>query len=206
MPSVRNSYGELDRWIILIDIRAVDIRDELLAITHGLPVQLVNYAGQNIVRTIQIALSDIVYPSQIMTCRVDTDDMIGAGLIKGYRAAEISEEKARDGIVLSFPGGAIFDEMNDVFYFTSYPENPFLCFVEDCNAATDLKTIYAAMHVDMIEHFANNRMLRGFGPQWASVVHDNNIANQSLLGSTRFSYAETDQLKKYFGLRAPSSK
>ncbi len=199
-PSVRNSFGKLDRWLIMIDTRAIDIREELLEVTSGLPVKLVEYAGRNLVQSIQIGLSDLDYPARVMTCRLDTDDLIGAGLIRGYRAAEISDEEAHDGVVLSFPGGAVYSTDEKRFYYTSYPENPFICYVEDRNKADDLQTVFMAMHVDMIDKSKHVRMLRGFGPQWASVVHGDNVANQSLMGAARFSFAEIDQLTKYFGL------
>lgn len=199
-PSVRNTFGKLDRWLIMIDSRTIDVREELLEITRGLPVKLVEYSGRSLPQSIQIALSDLDFPARVMTCRLDTDDLIGAGLIEGYRAAEITEEEARDGVVLSFPGGAVYSTAEKRFFYTSYPENPFLCYVEDRSAAEDLQTVFMVMHVDMIKKSAHAKMLRGFGPQWVSVVHGDNVANQSLLGGARFSFAETDQLLRYFGM------
>lgn len=201
VPSVRNSYGELDRWLIMIDPRIVDIREDLTEMTRGLPVRLVEYKGRDLATSIQMGLSDLDYPARVMTCRLDTDDLIGAGMISGYRAAEITEDEARDGVVLSFPGGAVYSAAEEKFYFSNYPENPFLCYVEECAAAEDIRTVYQAMHVDMLDRSPHARILRAFLPQWASVVHGDNVANQSLLGGARFSYAETDELKAYFGIR-----
>ncbi len=201
VPSVRNTHGKFDRWLILIDTRVVDIKSDLLEMTKGLPVQIVEYTGHTLVRMIQIALEDLSFPSCVMTCRLDTDDLVGAGIVPGYRAAKVTEKEVQDGIVLSFPGGAIYASDEDRFYYTSYPENPFLCYVEKKNRAEDLHTVYQAMHVDMLDVVSHAKMLRSFGPLWASVVHGENVANQSLMGAARFSFAETKQLKKFFGVK-----
>ena len=203
-PSVRNGHGKIDRWLILIDTRKVDIRTELKAITRGLPVQLVEYFGHDLVRSVRGALSDLTFPARVMTCRLDTDDLVGASFVKSYRAAEIDAEEAREGVVLSFPGVAVYAADEQRFYFSSYPENPFLCYVEDRASADDLQTVYRAMHVDMIEVSAHVRMLHTFRPAWASVVHGDNVANQSLMGVARSPFAETRKIMRYFGIPAPA--
>ncbi len=199
-PSVRNGHGQIDRWLILIDTRQVDVRADLAALTRDLPVQFVEYAGHNLVRSVQIALSDLSFPARVMTCRLDTDDLIGASFIQGYRAARISDEEARAGVVLSYPGGAVYAAEEQRFYFSSYPENPFLCYVEDRAAADELQTVYQAMHVDMLDIGAPVKMLRAFRPAWASVVHGDNVANQSLMGAASQPYAQPRKLMRYFGI------
>ena len=46
-----------------------------------------------------------------------------------------------------------------------------------------------------------SKMLSGSRPLWASVIHGQNLANQNLTATTPVSFAETNTLKKVFGLR-----
>ena len=198
--SLRNCYNKPDLWLIMIDDRVINVTEELNEITKGLPVRLVQYSGKRIVPAVQEALSDLDYPLRLITCRTDTDDLLASGIFQGYRNAKVTDEQASNGITLSFPGGAIYDRANDKFYLSSYPENPFLGFLEDVKAPEDMRTVYMSQHTDMINDSASTLSLRSYGPQWASVVHEDNLGNHSLMDVANFAFADTDKIKKLFGI------
>jgi len=198
--SLRNCYNKPDLWLIMVDDSAVNVTDELSKITKGLPVKFVQYSGKKIVPAVREALSDLDFPLRILTCRADTDDLLASGIFQGYRNVKVTEKQAREGVTLSFSGGATYDQANDKFYLSSYPENPFLGFLEDVSSPEEMRTVYMSQHTEMINDSAHTLPLRSYGPQWASVVHSNNLGNHSLMDVANFAFADTEKLKKLFGI------
>jgi hypothetical protein len=202
--SVRNCYEKPDVWLIFVDNRVVNVNDELTEITKGLPVKLVEYSGIPLPVAIQKALSNFSYPARIITCRLDTDDLVASGIFRAFRggAQKATTQEAQDGTVLSCAGGAIYDASRDTFFFSNYPDNPFLGLLEEVAAPEDLRTVFMSQHPDLISNNEHVQALRSFGPLWASVVHGDNVANQSLLNTARFAFADTKQLKNAFGIES----
>ncbi|WP_415918892.1 glycosyltransferase [Tateyamaria sp. SN6-1] len=200
VQSVRNCYDKPDRWLIMVDTREHDFLDELTASVTGLPVTIVPYTGRDLPSSIRHTLSDLGFPRRILTCRLDTDDLVNTGFFKRLRSTKITSAEARAGTVISYPGGAIYDCLGDAFYFDNYFNNPFLCYVEEVDRSEDLRTVFCAQHIDLIDQSAHVKFLRSFTPFWASTIHDKNLANQSLQNSMQISFKNKRKLKRQFGI------
>lgn len=201
VPSFRNCYEKPDVWLIMVDERNEPVSEMLAPLLKGLSVKLVSYNGAQLGVRIQQALADLSYPCQIRTCRIDTDDLIAAGYFAQYRNIKVPESWADKGAVLSYPGGALYDSATERFYISCYPDNPFLCYIENCARPDDMQTVFKTMHTKLIEQSAHVKMLRSFGPMWASVLHGENLANESLRNTVRFELQPTDALERLFGLK-----
>lgn len=201
--SLRNCYDKPDRWLIMVDTRTHDFLDQLAGSVAGLPVTFVPYTGLDLPGSIREALSDLTYPRRVLTCRLDTDDLVNNGFFKRLRGTTISHAEARAGTVISFPGGAIYHRPEDTFYFDSYPNNPFLCYVEEVDRADDLRTVFCTQHIDLIDRSAHAKFLRSFTPFWASTVHDVNLVNQSLQNSMKMALRNKHKLKRQLGIAPP---
>ena len=171
--------------------------DTLLA---GLPYRLVRYRGKPITEAIRDEIRDETYPMQLCTCRIDTDDLVASGYFARMRSAKLSSQAAAEGAVISFPGGCIYNAAEGAFYFSSYPANPFLGYLETLQSPEEFKGVYQAMHVDMLEVVPHVVALRGERPFWASVVHEHNLENDSLVALQAVQMSPVKDLKRLFGI------
>ena len=62
------------------------------------------------------------------------NDLISSDFFARIKALNISVEDAKLGVVISFPGGCNYVVSEDKFYYSSYPNNPFLTLVELINS------------------------------------------------------------------------
>ena len=104
------------------------------------------------------------------------------------------------GVVISFPGGCNYVVSEDKFYYSSYPNNPFLTLVELINSPSEAKTVYWKMHTEMLSCDLIARHERSFHPMWSSVIHNTNTANDSLVKTNTICLSDNEYIKKKMGV------
>lgn len=204
VPSVRNCYVKPDAWLLMVQSSppGLPARVRQLAETAGVPVLLVPYRGDTLVDAVRHGLAECVSSGEILTSRLDTDDVVASDFFARLRSLELGE--VGDGVVLSFPGGCNFDAAEQKFYYSSYPDNPFLSVVERVESMASLRTVFHRTHVELAASMSAVHSLRSFQPMWCSVIHADNTANQSLRKTNMLALSDDGQLRRRFGLRERS--
>lgn len=202
--SLRNCYVKPDRWIILCQTVDGDLLQRLndVAVTSGCEVRLGIYDGKSILQAIRRCLHDVPVPAQICTTRLDTDDVVSSDHFARLRAVEVVPRLGGLGTILSFPGGANFDASSKLFYYSCYPDNPFLSLVEQVADIGLLRTVLSRQHTDWVGQVDSMVSLRSYEPMWASVIHGDNVANESLRHTNHLALRDTERLRRRFGLTA----
>jgi hypothetical protein len=88
----------------------------------------------------------------------------------------------------------------DLYYHSSYPNNPFLSLYENVRSVHESQTIFFRMHTEVLDHVRHQIFPRSYYPMWSSVIHGGNLANLSLIETNRVSFRETSILHQRFGL------
>jgi Putative rhamnosyl transferase len=199
VPSISNCYIKPDCWFILCDDSVCkDIAERLSSILKGLNFKIVRYIGLSIEKTIINHIKNFEFPIQISMTRLDSDDLVASDFFARIKNLEI--QCLDTPIIISFPGGSNYDCNTNEFYFSSYPENPFLTLVEELISPNDAHTVYCRMHTEMLNGDFNIRLLRSSHPMWSSVIHKATTQNQSLSALNKFALRDTIGLMKKFGI------
>ena len=204
VPSVRNLYVKPDRWLIFAGAHEVEFikRIEKVAQMSGVGVTIVQFKGKTIPAALSEVISnDIDLPIRLCTVRMDSDDMIASDYFARLRSL-IEPVTYNDDFAISFPGGAVYDSLANQFGYLSYPENAFLAHVEQVTDWGKVKSVYRSMHTTLCSDLSNAIYARSNHPMWCSVVHEHNLANQSLLRDISLTFSENDILMRKFGLTA----
>ncbi len=199
VASIRNCYEKPDKWYIMIDETKVKVTEQLEKILLNLPFEFINYRGSNIQSAIKYTISREAYPLKICTCRIDTDDIVNAGYFA--RLKSCLNKNIENDTVISFPSGSIYDICEDIFYYRTYLENPFLAYYEELNYPLEFKGIFQSMHTEIIKKTKHNLILNSDRPIWANVIHKVNLANNSLKKTYKFKLGSKRELKKSFGIK-----
>lgn len=199
--SVRNNYEKPLFWLVLIDRSAIHDSDmELLeSAVKGTPFKFVDTNGGDIISAIKSSLTTLEFPCRITTCRFDSDDLISNDYFASLKAFLAKDEISKYPALISQPGGAVYINSQEKFYYSAYPDNPFLSLSERVETIEDLMTVYCAMHTEIHNKASEVHMLRSHHPMWASVVQGDNIANESLLNGCEV-ILTGEILYKRFGL------
>lgn len=203
IKSIRNCYVKPDIWLILTSDNILDCSNQLKDILEDLPYRLVKYSsGLSQSESIRQSLSDIKYPAEIRMTRLDSDDLISSCFFAKINALKFTKEELLEGITVSFPGGCNYISETDSFYYSSYPENPFLTFIEYVKKPNELKTVFFRMHTEMCKPPHLARFLRSYYPMWSTIIHENNLANDSLISTNLIELSTKEFIKKKFGIYA----
>jgi hypothetical protein len=200
LKSVKNCYIKPDIWFLMVDNRIVDCVSQLRSLLGDFPYRFVEYTGLSIPEAIKHELADLEFPVEIRMSRLDADDLISSDFFARIKALNISVEDAKLGVIITFPGGCNYVSYEDRFYYSSYPNNPFLTFVELINSPTDAKTVYWKMHTEMVSSGLITRYERSFHPMWSSVIHNANTANDSLVKTNTVCLSDNEYIKKKMGI------
>ncbi|MEL7487623.1 MAG: glycosyltransferase [Pseudomonadota bacterium] len=203
--SARNFVRQPDLWLVLASDYAHNVVERLQTELWGLPYRLVLWSGKSEVDSIRDALSDLSFPSEVRTTRLDTDDLIASDYFLRLDQLQLPGDQVERGVAISCPGGSIYLENQNHFYFSSYPENPFLTYAEHVRSASELKTVHWTQHTTLIDDATHAKFIRSYHPMWASVVHNHNLGNQSLVDVCRFPSGDRAAHFSRFGLPAEFS-
>ena len=203
--SLLNLYDKPDSILLLINSNTLieDLRARLLSSLKGIQSDILfgdAAKGQTLIRTISDTLLSHIDKSRysrVISMRLDSDDLIASFYVASIRSAAAKIES--ESCVVSLPGGAIFEPLSSSFYYSSYPANPFIAYLEPLSSAP-LKTVFKKMHVDMLNGSDLSYYIRQDRPAWASVVHGGNLANMSLLGGSKYSVGPEKDILKLFGI------
>ncbi|KPK56386.1 MAG: hypothetical protein AMS22_01395 [Thiotrichales bacterium SG8_50] len=186
--------------MLLVDRCEFEFLPRLEEIVHELPFKFVFFSGGDIQASLTQLVASFDFPMTLYTTRLDTDDLLASDYFARIGGVSIGLHEANERVVLSFPGGANYSVREDSFYYSSYPENPFLTMVERLHSAKELRGVYWKMHTELAVHVPHVRYLRSYHPMWASVIHDHNTSNESLTATNKVKLADGDFLKKKFGM------
>jgi hypothetical protein len=199
LRSVANCYVKPNAWVILINENQKEVSNRLKKLTAvaGCKCIIAPYQGISLGSTVVRACDDIKFPSSIITTNLDTDDVISSDYFAVLRSLHLSSSSTTG---ISFCSGANYVLSENRYYHSSYPNNPFLSLYEFSRSASDALTIFFKMHTELLDNARYNIFPRSYYPMWASVIHDDNLANRSLLETNRVSFAETEELHRRFGI------
>ena len=201
--SVLNCYKRPDLWVILVNECELDLKISFSRILSGLPYRLIFYSGISIEESLRVVIAEMPLPMEVRTTRLDTDDLVASDFFARLNSVKVPLERAKAGVVVSFPGGANYNVANDTFYYSSYPDNPFLTLIEHVNSTDEFRSVYWRMHNELPSGMGSAMYLRSYHPMWASVIQDNNLANYGLSNSNVVQLGEQDFIKRKFGIAEP---
>ena len=202
VPSVRNLYVKPDIWLVFVGTHSPEIlaKIEQVVSFSNTKVILVPYTGLALPESIANALRDqFDLPIRLCTARLDSDDVIASGYIAAINAILKETDISKD-FAISFPGGAVYETLENRFSYLSYPDNAFLAHVECLHDWSDAKTVFREMHTVLLKELKETVYRRSNHPMWCAIVHEHNLANQSLLQGLCLTFNENELLKKKFGL------
>lgn len=201
LPSIRNCHLKPDDWFILINPNVpVDIFGILTTLLHGLNFSIICYDGRGLRDSIKDELRKFEYPLEILMTRMDSDDLVSSDFFARLKSLEFSNENLKRPTVISFPGGCNFVPDTNQFFYSAYPDNPFLTLAEKISTPDQASTVFCRMHTELINGEVNIRFLRSFHPMWASVIHDATTENSSLLQTNQVLLSNLEKLRAKFGL------
>ena len=200
--SVKNLNKKPDIWMIMLGKHSNNFVDKLKTLLDdaGVNYKLIIFSNISLVNSLKKAFSEFEVPCEIWSTRLDTDDLIACDYFTRVASLDISEEMLTDGCGISFPGGVNYLANSDEFFFTAYPDNPFLTYAEIMSENGVLKTVYFSMHTELLKKARHATYLRSHYPMWASVIHGSNMANNSLVQTCRIHLLEAGELKARFGV------
>ena len=199
IPSISNCYVKPDYWVILIGENQVEVSNRLQSILKHLDCKIViaPYFGASIPLTVMISLKDLEYPASIVTTNLDADDMLSSDFFAVLKSLQFQD---CCNICVSFCSGSNYMVEDGIFYHSSYPDNPFLSLYETCRSPHEAQTVFFRMHTELMSFVRNTIFPRSYYPMWSSVIHENNLANRSLIETNRISFAEVGLLNQRFGI------
>jgi len=204
IPSVRNNQRKPDMWAILAQAHTpeFDARLEEALTRANCPCVVLHYASKQIDGTVSDYLRSgaLGHVERLCTVRLDSDDVISSDFFIRLRSFLDKEDDGTSDTGISFPGGSTLNARTMTFFYFSYPDNPFIGLIETPAGQSTVKTVFMRMHTDLLQNVTKARYLRSNRPMWCSIVHDSNLANQSLLQGTTLPLADQVGLLRRFGL------
>ena len=204
--SIRNAYIKPNMWLILAQDHEPDFNVGLEATAEaaGVPFTVLRYSGKDIQRTVSDYLieSSFVRSERICTLRLDSDDLVGADYFARIQTVLAKEQNEARDLGISFPGGCTYDASLNQFYYSCYPDNPFIGLVENLDPNIGITTVFRKMHTELLQTLPRTLYLRSDQPIWCSVVHGGNVANESLLKSNPTPLSHRNELLRRFGASA----
>lgn len=197
--SVANCYVKPDYWVVLVGQQQQAVEEKIGSILKrtGTNYVIAPYQGLGLPLTAMLACKDLTYPAKIITSNLDADDLISSNYFAILKSLQFSE-KGNTGI--SFCSGCNFIPDSNIYFHSSYPNNPFLSLYEVCRSPQEAQTVFFRMHTELLDFTRHNIFPRTYYPMWASVLHGGNLSNMSLVETNRISFREIDILGKRFGL------
>lgn len=200
--SYQNLNTKPDWWILLIDKEKLDDKAwNRLSNLSEENCKLVQFRS-NIRKSILEDLVDTYgvenFPREVRTTRLDTDDLISKDFFDKINSVVL--EKNTSQLLVSFPGGANYDSETGLFYYSSYPENPFITLCQKNKTPDEFKCVYDQMHTVYYKVAQKNLYLRSPTPMWCSVIHGNNFRNHNLKRTNKIALAFESHSHSIFGL------
>jgi hypothetical protein len=195
LKSYKNLNTKPDKWILLVDKKKLynNIEKKLCELLKGENYQLVQYKS-NFRESLLEYLIDTYgindFPEEIRTTRLDTDDLISRDFFDRINSVVLEEDTSQ--LLISFTGGANYDAETGLFYYSSYPNNPFITLCQKTSVPSEFKCVYDDMHTIMHKLVQKNFYIDSYTPMWCSVIHENNLANQMLKRSHRVRLATSE--------------
>lgn len=144
------------------------------------------------------------FPREVRTTRLDTDDLISKDFFDKINSVTLESNTSQ--LLISFPGGANYDLEAEVFYYSSYPENPFLTLCQKNKTPDEFKCVYDQMHTVFHKVVQKNFYIRSITPMWCSIIHGSNLANKSLRGTNKIAFASESPISSIFGINLIEKK
>lgn len=202
LPSIRNCHVKPDDWFILVNPDVpIDICSVLTSLLRGVSHSFIWYEGKGVQASIRTELRKFEYPLEIMMTRTDSDDLLAADFFSRLKTLQFSNGDFDRPTVISFPGGCNFVPETDEFYYSVYPDNPFLTLSEKICEPDQCETVFCRMHTELINSDVKARFLRSFHPMWASVLHDATTQNSSLFKTNHIALSNAAHLRSKFGIK-----
>lgn len=130
----------------------------------------------------------------VITTNLDSDDLISMDYIENVQRAYdlVVLREVTLPVVLSFPDGFMLDEKQELVTPTSHTNNPFVSLVERVSRPGVVRTISSYNHGTISDSFRVITFCDSW--LWATVIHENNIANRLRLTneSGLFSVSDLD--------------
>jgi len=203
LNSLKNCYVKPTSWLILInDNHNEKFLTSLQALidTYNGEVHLIPYSNLNLADTTKDFSKRFIYPCEVLTTNLDADDLISSDFFAHFASLEFDNNKIKEGIGISYPGGSNYVPDTRKFYLSTYPDNPFLTYAELVISSVQLLTVFFKMHTELFNFAPNALYLRSYYPMWSSVIHGGNLANNSLLETNRIELGNEDEIRKRFGI------
>lgn len=197
--SLANCYSKPDYWVLLIGSQHDHIRERLEPILQrtGCRIIFAPYIGVGLGLTTMLACGDIAYPCRVVTINLDADDLVSTDFFDVLRQLDYP---SIGNATVSFASGCNYMPNENLYYHSSYPNNPFLSLYEQVRGPHEAQTIFFRMHTEISDHVRQQILPRSYYPMWASVVHGGNLANLSLIETNRLAFRDTEALHQRFGL------
>jgi len=201
LPSVLNQSFPHFKWIIGFDTVITDEVAELLErlkshprivpiISNNRPGEGKGFMLEMIAKILEIGGTE----ENVLTCRLDTDDLIHRDYVSAmHTAGRSAENNNAVPSVLEFPYGA--QAHNGKLFAYVYLNNPFLGVVE--RPSNEMKTAFGFAHHEAPKVFSVRETATA-QPMWAQMIHGSNAANQMKTGLEELN-ASAD-LRAAFGL------
>ncbi|MGI0501040.1 class I SAM-dependent methyltransferase [Limnospira platensis] len=201
--SYQNLNTKPDQWLLLVDQDKLDQEtfSQLSDLIAGEKCQLVQYQSNLRLSILEYLISTYGvsnFPSEVRTTRLDTDDIISKDFFDKINSVVL--EKNTSQLLISFPGGANYDSETGLFYYSSYPENPFITLCHKNQTPNEFKCVYDQMHTVFHKVAQKNLYIRTHTPMWCSVIHTSNLANHSLRQANKLALVSESCTNLIFGI------
>ena len=199
LKSIINCYVKPDYWVVLIDSNQAWIAERLNLLIggNGINYKIASYSGMGLGLTTLLACDGIEYPNNIITTNLDADDCVSADFFAIIRGLNFSNS---GNTAISFVSGSQYMPDTDLYFHSSYPNNPFISLQEYCSSPHEAQSVFFRMHAEQADFVRNHIFPRTYYPMWASVIHGGNLANSSLIETNRVAFSDSDLLNKRFGI------
>lgn len=207
--SYQNLSTKPDSWILLVEKEKLDDKTltQLSSLISQENCELVQYKSglrASILEYLVNTYGAENFPREVRTTRLDTDDLISKDFFD--RINSVTLESNTSQLLISFPGGANYDSETEVFYYSSYPENPFLTLCKKNKTPDEFKSVYDEMHTVFHKVVQKNCYIRSITPMWCSIIHGSNLSNHSLRGTNKIAFASESPIHSIFGINLIEQK
>lgn len=201
--SLRNCREKPDQWLILVsDADRFDLYARLEPLLEGLSFRIHDSRDVSLRNAIVDALDPSLFPMRLRMTRLDSDDLVHRSFFARLGRVEVDDHEAERGLVVSFPGGCNYEVATGAYFYSAYPDNPFLTLIEDVGKPSDVRTVFFRQHHQLMQSGPAVRMERTQWPMWASVIHPENTENQRLSKMNKFELGPAKRLDRMFGIDA----
>lgn len=201
--SYKNLNTKPDQWLLLVEKDKLDNKTftQLSDLIKGEECQIIQYKSNLRVSILEYLIDtygEKNFPEEVRTTRLDTDDLISKDFFDKINSVVL--EKDTSQLLISFPGGANYDSETGLFYYSSYPENPFITLCHKNKTPHEFKCVYDQMHTVFYKVAHKNLYMRSMAPMWCSIIHKSNLANHSLKRTNKVALASESYTHSIFGI------